>query len=135
MISLYRLCRNFGYTYLIPQPDSITAELFDVGEFEVGQRTVHLAAIEDRGHVLAAINAAAHQDADLIQKSGIEESGIDRRAAHDAHPLYAKLFDEDLTCACKVDALRTAGNPRNVLSVQIVQVRYSCGTCSLVMMR
>lgn len=49
--------------------------------------------------------------------------------------ITAELFDVDLTCACKVDALRTAGNPRNVLSVQIVQVRYSCGTCSLVMMR
>ena len=75
------------------------------------QRMIHGEAVEDRRHFPSGIDSSTHQDADLVQKSGIQETGIDCRTADDTHAFYAEFRSEDLAGTYEIDPFFSAGNP------------------------
>ena len=48
---------------------------------------------------------------DLVQKSGIQETGIDCRTADDTHAFYSEFRSEDLAGTYEIDPFFSAGNP------------------------
>ena len=82
-----------------------------IRKLQMYQRMIHGESVEDRRHFLSGVDSGTHQDADLIEKSGIQETGIDCRTADDTHAFYAEFGDEDLAGTYQVDPFFSAGNP------------------------
>ena len=78
--------------------------------------------IENRCHAAATVDSGADKNADLIEKPCVKKSRIDRSTADDFHTLYIEFRCQNISRTRKIDFVLSAGDPRNMLLIKIIQV-------------
>ena len=106
----------------VAQPNGAAAVLPDRIELQLRDRPFHGKTVKHSGHSAPTVDSGADQHTDLVQQTCRQKSGVDMPAAHNGHALYAELLRKDFTGPGQVDFRFAAGNPGDVLCVQIGKV-------------